>query len=144
MDIGWQRTKGCLKTQVIFRKRATNYKALLRKMTHRNKASYESSPLCIMEMTIEIPFQKALQCTATHCNALQCTATHCNALQCTTVHCNALQHTATPGNTRQHMATHGNTRHHTATHGSTRQHTAALGSTRQHATNCITLQHTPL
>jgi len=30
---GWQRLIGCLKLQVIFRKRSTNYRALLRKMT---------------------------------------------------------------------------------------------------------------
>jgi len=32
--------------QVIFRKRATNYRALLRKMTCKDKASYGSSPPC--------------------------------------------------------------------------------------------------
>ena len=41
---GWRRPIGCLKMQVIFRKRATNYRALLRKMTYKDKASYESSP----------------------------------------------------------------------------------------------------
>jgi len=30
---GWRRLIGCLKLQTIFRKRATNYRALLRKMT---------------------------------------------------------------------------------------------------------------
>ena len=45
-DTGWRRTIGCLKLQVIFRKRTTNYRALLRKMTHKDKASYESSPPC--------------------------------------------------------------------------------------------------
>ena len=30
-DTGWRRPTGCLKLQVIFRKRATNYRALLRK-----------------------------------------------------------------------------------------------------------------
>ena len=30
---------GCLRLQVIFRKRATNYRALLRKMTYKDKAS---------------------------------------------------------------------------------------------------------
>ena len=30
---GWRKPRGCLKLQVIFRKRATNYRALLRKMT---------------------------------------------------------------------------------------------------------------
>ena len=31
LAIGWRRLIGCLKSQVIFRKRATNYRALLRK-----------------------------------------------------------------------------------------------------------------
>ena len=44
---GWQRPIGCLKLQVIFRKRATNYGALLRKMTFNDKASYGSSPSCM-------------------------------------------------------------------------------------------------
>jgi len=34
-DTGWRRPIGCLKLQVIFRKRATNYRALLRKMTDK-------------------------------------------------------------------------------------------------------------
>jgi len=42
----WQRLIGCLKLQVVFHKRATNYRALLRKMKHKDKASYESSPHC--------------------------------------------------------------------------------------------------
>jgi len=36
----------CLKLQVIFRKRVTNYRALLRTMTHEDKAPYGSSPPC--------------------------------------------------------------------------------------------------
>ena len=43
---GWRRPIGCLKLQVNFRKRATNYRALLRKMTYKDKASYGSSPPC--------------------------------------------------------------------------------------------------
>ena len=43
---GWRRLIGCLKLQVIFRKRATNYRALLRKMTYEDKASYDSTPPC--------------------------------------------------------------------------------------------------
>ena len=43
---GWQRLVECLKLQVIFRKRATNYRSLLRKMTCEDKASYGSSPPC--------------------------------------------------------------------------------------------------
>ena len=38
--------QGCPKLQVIFRKRATNYRDPLRKMTYKDKASYESLPLC--------------------------------------------------------------------------------------------------
>jgi len=43
---GWRRPIGCLKLQVIFRKRPTNYRVLLRKMTCEDKASCGSSPLC--------------------------------------------------------------------------------------------------
>jgi len=43
---GWRRLIGCLKLQVIFCKRTTNYVALLRKMTYEDKASYDSMPLC--------------------------------------------------------------------------------------------------
>jgi len=46
---GWRRPIGCLKVQVIFRKRATNYRALLRKMTYEDKASNGSSPPCIFK-----------------------------------------------------------------------------------------------
>jgi len=47
---GWQRLTGCLKLQVIFRKRATNWRALLRKMTYKDKASYGSSPPCMTKV----------------------------------------------------------------------------------------------
>jgi len=43
---GRRRPIGCLKLQVIFCKRATNDRALLRKMTYEDKASYGSSPSC--------------------------------------------------------------------------------------------------
>ena len=41
---GWRRTTACLELHVIFHKRATNYRALLRKMTCKDKALYGSSP----------------------------------------------------------------------------------------------------
>ena len=44
---GWQRLIGSPKLQIIFHKRATKYRSLLRKMTHKDKTSYESSPPCI-------------------------------------------------------------------------------------------------
>jgi len=43
---GWRKPTGCLKLYVSFRKRATNYRSLLREMTYRYKASYGSSPPC--------------------------------------------------------------------------------------------------
>jgi len=46
---GWRRLIGCLELQVIFRKRATNYRALLQKMTYGDKASYDSTPPCTTE-----------------------------------------------------------------------------------------------
>ena len=45
-DTGWQRLVGCLALQVIFRKRATNYRALWWKMTYKDKACYDPAPPC--------------------------------------------------------------------------------------------------
>ena len=36
---GWRRGIGCLKLQVSFRKRAANFRGLLRKMTFKDKVS---------------------------------------------------------------------------------------------------------
>ena len=44
---GWQRLIGSPKLQIIFHKRATKYRSLLRKMTYKDKGSYESWPPCI-------------------------------------------------------------------------------------------------
>jgi len=43
---GWPRCIECLTLQISVRKRATNYRAFLRKMTCKDKASYASSPSC--------------------------------------------------------------------------------------------------
>ena len=45
-DTGWRRLIGYPKLQIIFHKRATKYRSLLRKMTYKDKGSYESSPPC--------------------------------------------------------------------------------------------------
>jgi len=44
---GWRRCMECLKFLVSFRKRATNYRALLLKTTYEDKASDASSPPCM-------------------------------------------------------------------------------------------------
>ena len=43
---GGENPIGCLKLRVVVRKRATNYRALLRKMTFKDTAFYDSTPLC--------------------------------------------------------------------------------------------------
>ena len=43
---GLRRPRECHKLQVISRKRATNYRTLLRKMTCKDKASYDPTPRC--------------------------------------------------------------------------------------------------
>ena len=45
-NTGWRRLIGSPKLQIIFHKRATKYRSLLRKMTYKDKRSYESSPPC--------------------------------------------------------------------------------------------------
>ena len=47
LSTGWPRLIGWLKLQVIFYKRATNYRAFLREMTYKDKPSYGSLPPCI-------------------------------------------------------------------------------------------------
>ena len=49
---GWRRPIGYFQLQVIFRKRATNYSALLRKMTCKDKASNDSTPPCAKLLTV--------------------------------------------------------------------------------------------
>jgi len=45
--IGWRRLIGSPKLQIIFHKRATRYRSLLRKTTCKDKGSYGSSPPCM-------------------------------------------------------------------------------------------------
>jgi len=72
LSTGWRTLIGCLKLQDIFRKRATNYRALLREMTHEDKASYDSTPPCVKlayeiffflhKMTIELTLESLYVC----------------------------------------------------------------------------------
>jgi len=45
--IGWRRLIGSPKLQIIFHKRATRYRSLLRKTTYKDMGSYGSSPPCM-------------------------------------------------------------------------------------------------
>ena len=50
LSAGWGRLIGSPKLQIIFHKRAIKYRSLLRKMTYKDKGSYESSPPCTCNM----------------------------------------------------------------------------------------------
>ena len=50
---GMRRLIGCLKLQFVFRSRANNYWALLRKMTCEDKVSYDSMPPCTVTATLQ-------------------------------------------------------------------------------------------
>ena len=52
---GWRRLIGSPKLQIIFHKRATKCRALLRKMTYKDKGSYESSPPCTKSILHLLP-----------------------------------------------------------------------------------------
>jgi len=45
-DTGWGRLIGSPKLQIIFQKKASKYRSLLRKMTYKDKGSDGSSPPC--------------------------------------------------------------------------------------------------
>jgi len=51
----WRRLIGSPKLQIIFHNRATEYRSLLRKMTYKDKGSYESSPPCTRSLGLN-PF----------------------------------------------------------------------------------------
>jgi len=46
LTTGWRRLIESPKFQILFHKRATKYRSILRKMTYKDKGSYESSPPC--------------------------------------------------------------------------------------------------
>jgi len=73
---GWRRLIECLELQVIFRKIAADYRALLRKMTCNDKASYDSTPPCITTLNVPVFLNCLLLLAATRCNTLQHTATN--------------------------------------------------------------------
>ena len=144
---GWQRPIGCLKLYVFFRKRATKYRALLRKMTCKDKASYGSSPpftvwtKCMLQIHSANSVAIALVSSIRGVHSLHTFTrlpSHCNTLQHTATHCNTLQHTATHCNTLQRTATHCNTLH---KHVLYTICTVALYS-HTPATHCNYLQHT--
>jgi len=98
--IGWQRLIRCLKLQVIFRKRATNYRAHLRKMAYEDQAPYASTPPCNeLHCTIQqilAPYNLKMQHTRRPYNVKCKTSTNFGTLPY------EMQHTLTPYNVKCH------------------------------------------
>ena len=98
INTGWRRLIGSPKLQIMFHKRATKYRSLLRKMTYKDKGSYESLPPCNTEWHILIIMFLSVcrscwmsDCVAVCCSVLQCVAVRCSVLQCVAVCCSVLQ-----------------------------------------------------
>ena len=66
IDTGWRRLIGSPKLQIIFHKRATKYRALLRKMTYKDKGSYESSPPCNKPWSVVSTTRSVVKCVDMH------------------------------------------------------------------------------
>ena len=124
-DTGWRGVIGCLNLHVIFRKRATNYRAVLRETTYEDQAHYDSTPPCtyslckhaygvaimsrlpgIIGLFCKRTLRKRLYSAKETYNLKEPTnrshpifqlryATHCTTLQHTATYCIALHHTAT-------------------------------------------------
>jgi len=52
---GWRRLIGSPKLQILFHNRATKYRSRLRKMTYKDKGSYESLPPCAHLYSTSLP-----------------------------------------------------------------------------------------
>ena len=111
-DTGWRRLIGSPKLQIIFHKRAIKYRSLLRKMTCKDKGSYESSPPCIVKTITELSRTLLSKCHELYgrntktpfiifrfsmislldvcCSVLQCSAVCCIVWQCVAVCCGVL------------------------------------------------------
>ena len=98
---GWQRSIRCLSLRISFRTSANNYRALLRKITYIDKASYGSLPPCttktyikkiISSCQIECQNKKkpaspsvlVRRCAPSYVEArsVECVAVGCSVLQC--------------------------------------------------------------
>ena len=95
-DTEWRRPIGCLKLHISPRKRATNYRAFLWKMTCKEKAFYGVSPPCNNSR------EHSDICTHTHTHTLSHLYTHTHSL--------ILVHTCTHTHTHSHLYTHTHTR----------------------------------
>ena len=79
---GWRGLIGSPKLQINFHKRATKYRSLLRKITYNDKGPYQSSPPCILTMSLQphphlpLPLPPPLKHTHTYTRAHTLSHTH--------------------------------------------------------------------
>ena len=128
----------CLKLQVPFCQRATNYRALLWKTMYAYKASYGSSPPCIQ------PHPNSIFISRMHIH-IYCTTLYHAAPHCTTQHhdaphsqkeVNIIQsHPNSNCVSRMHIHIYCTTLHHTVQHCTTLHHT--------HREKWISSNHSP-
>jgi len=79
---GWRRLMGSPKLQIIFHKRAIKYRSLLRRMTCKEKGSYESSPPCSVYRPYQMSFcEQVLTCTESASSEYLTTSWYLGALQ---------------------------------------------------------------
>ena len=81
---GWRRLIGSPKLQIIFHKRATKYRSLLRKMTCKDKGSYESSPPCIRCLYIRWSY---MGCSYMRSFDMRCSYMRCSHMRCSYMRC---------------------------------------------------------
>ena len=158
-DTGWRGDIGYLNLYVISRKRATNYRALLREMTYKDQEHYEFTPTCTyslcrhaygvatMSSLLEIiglfckrALRKRLWSAKETYDLKEPTNRSHTILELRyATHCTTLQHTATYCITLHHTATHW---HCTASHCKTfTQHIQTYAHTHRH-THIHTHTHT--
>ena len=126
MHTGWRRLIGCLKLQATFRQRATKYRARLRKITCKDKASYDTTPPYNVHV-----ITRHVASIYIHKNMYAYTQTHTRTH--TYMQTQSLSHTRP----YTHAYTHAHT--HTHTHPCTHARTLSCSHTRTH-----TLSHTQM
>ena len=165
----WQRPIGCLKLQNSFHQRATHYRALLRKETYNDKASYGSYPPCMSLHTRECLVSYAAQApiyiymhTYVYICTYVCTCIYiymyayicvrkifgggselsffCR-MQCALAYLHMRQHARAHVGTPAHIHTSPHTQTHTEIHASTHSYTLSLSLTHIH-THTNTYTHT--
>jgi len=115
INTGWWRPIGCLKLQVIFRKRVTNCRALLRKITYEQEAPSVTTPPCMCMCTYKsnVCLYVESRHTSRHITHVStCTHTHTHTHTHMYARAHAQTHIHTPAHTCTLVYTHARIRTH--------------------------------